>query len=257
MRESKTKFHRNTKNAVEIALTIPLEISSTLNSSKFFRQIGIKKSGFTLSETLITLVIIGVIAAITVPTLLSKYQKQTYVVSLKKTYSLLTQAVHMIPITAGCPSGDYECAGFAINAGYDTDLTKDAELLANQFKKASAITNESMTGHNNRRWITDDGVLFEYGPTGHIKVDINGEKGPNLWGRDRFSFDIATTNIDTIKVGTVIPSGSKLSAIYTNQPQQYWNYDNNAGGCNSSTPNKFDPYIGCTGRVLEERAMNY
>lgn len=49
------------------------------------------KSGFTLAEVLITLVIIGVIAAITVPTLITKYQKEQTVTRLKKAYSALSQ----------------------------------------------------------------------------------------------------------------------------------------------------------------------
>ena len=46
-----------------------------------------KKSAFTLAEVLITLTIIGVIAAITIPNLYSKYQKHVWVTQLRKAYS--------------------------------------------------------------------------------------------------------------------------------------------------------------------------
>lgn len=42
------------------------------------------KLGFTLAEVLITLGIIGVVSAITIPSLISKYEKQATVTKLKK-----------------------------------------------------------------------------------------------------------------------------------------------------------------------------
>jgi prepilin-type N-terminal cleavage/methylation domain-containing protein len=46
---------------------------------------------FTLAEVLITLGIIGVIAAITIPSLVANYQKKVFVNRLKQTYSMLPQ----------------------------------------------------------------------------------------------------------------------------------------------------------------------
>lgn len=48
-----------------------------------------RDKGFTLAEVLITLGIIGVVAALTLPTLISNYKKQTYVTGLQKAYSVL------------------------------------------------------------------------------------------------------------------------------------------------------------------------
>ena len=50
--------------------------------------------GFTLAEVLITLGIIGVVAAITIPTLVTNYKEKVFVVSAKKTYSGLTNAMN-------------------------------------------------------------------------------------------------------------------------------------------------------------------
>jgi prepilin-type N-terminal cleavage/methylation domain-containing protein len=47
----------------------------------------IEKKGFTLAEILITLAIIGVVAALTLPVLVKKYQKHQMIVQLKKAYS--------------------------------------------------------------------------------------------------------------------------------------------------------------------------
>ena len=51
------------------------------------------KKGFTLSEVLITLGIIGVVATFTIPTLISNHRKQVAENKLKKFYSTINQAV--------------------------------------------------------------------------------------------------------------------------------------------------------------------
>lgn len=49
--------------------------------------------GFTLAEVLITLGIIGVVAALTIPTLIEKYKTKTTAVKLEKFYTIMSQAV--------------------------------------------------------------------------------------------------------------------------------------------------------------------
>ena len=51
------------------------------------------KKAFTLAEVLITLGIIGVVVAMTLPTLIQKQQDVATVSRLEKTYSILSQAV--------------------------------------------------------------------------------------------------------------------------------------------------------------------
>ena len=57
------------------------------------RKIREKNSAFTLAEVLITLGIIGVVAAMTIPTLISKYQHLVLETGFKKSYSALTKAL--------------------------------------------------------------------------------------------------------------------------------------------------------------------
>lgn len=63
-----------------------------MNKKSFFKA-------FTLAEVLITLVIIGVIAAITVPTIHANYVEQERKAKVKKTYSVLSQAMIRIQAT--------------------------------------------------------------------------------------------------------------------------------------------------------------
>ena len=81
-----------------------------------------KNYGFTLAEILIALIVIGVIAAITVPTLIQNTQKQEYVSALKKAYSTLSQATQQIIAEEGSPKGE------------DSWLT-NADDLYNMYKK--------------------------------------------------------------------------------------------------------------------------
>ena len=50
-----------------------------------------KRFGFTLSEVLVTLGIIGVVSAMTVPSLMNNYQRQSYVTQLHKVYNEFLQ----------------------------------------------------------------------------------------------------------------------------------------------------------------------
>ena len=62
-----------------------------------------KQRAFTLAETLITLVIIGVVAAITVPTLFANYQEKERIAKIKKMYSALSNAMKLVVVNGGTP----------------------------------------------------------------------------------------------------------------------------------------------------------
>ena len=61
------------------------------------------KKGFTLAEVLITLGIIGVVAAMTIPTLISKSQQRQHVVAWRKAYSALAQGVRLMQADEATP----------------------------------------------------------------------------------------------------------------------------------------------------------
>lgn len=62
------------------------------------------RKAFTLAEVLITLAIIGIVAAITIPTLVSEYKDRVYLAALKKMYANLQNAQTMINAEYGLPS---------------------------------------------------------------------------------------------------------------------------------------------------------
>ena len=55
-------------------------------------MIKLKKYAFTLAEVLITIGIVGVVATITIPTLMNNYQKKNWESGLKKAYGTVTNA---------------------------------------------------------------------------------------------------------------------------------------------------------------------
>lgn len=65
------------------------------------------KNGFTLAEVLITLGIIGVVAALTLPTLIAHYQEKVLVTAAKKDYSIIINALNSWLIKNETP-GDYK-----------------------------------------------------------------------------------------------------------------------------------------------------
>ena len=60
-----------------------------------------KKAAFTLAEVLITLGIIGIVAAMTIPTLITSYKKKVVESRLSKFYSTMNQAIKLSTIDNG------------------------------------------------------------------------------------------------------------------------------------------------------------
>ncbi len=193
-----------------------------------------KKNAFTLAEVLITLGIIGIVAAMTLPTLVQKQQEKVTVSRLKKAYSALSQAYLMI-------SKDYgEPTNWGISASVtDDDGNKNAEgalNVANLFAKYMNVTKNCgvsdgcwHTGKtyylkgtpfldtNNRADLAKlklaDGTHVAFGGLnaecsnkrgetkalssvcGWIIVDVNGNDRPNTYGIDVFEFSITKYNI--------------------------------------------------------------
>lgn len=54
-----------------------------------------KRIAFTLAEVLIVIAVIGIVASLTIPTLVQKYKERETVAKLKKVYSLVSQAYNL------------------------------------------------------------------------------------------------------------------------------------------------------------------
>ena len=67
------------------------------------------RKSFTLAEVLITLSILGVVAAISIPNVIQQYQKRLTITKLQKAYANLEQATTNIAISSGCYGKDISC----------------------------------------------------------------------------------------------------------------------------------------------------
>ncbi len=175
--------------------------------------------GFTLAEVLVTLAIIGVVAAMTLPTLSQNYQKKVYITQLKKVYNLMSQAVLRLqtdknalnPAEAGLISQE-SIDNFVPNY-FKLVMTCDdvAEpCFSNQYISygTHAVLN---VPKGYKSYVLADGsaVAFKYSwsvsfPYTLIRVfvDLNGKSGPNVYGRDFFGMYIYSNGIIDIKSNT-------------------------------------------------------
>lgn len=210
------------------------------------------EKAFTLAEVLITLVIIGVIAAMTIPTLMKNTQKQEFVTGLKKANSTLQQAMINMARNNDSSPGDYSflnVTNFMDEMAKVTNVIKrcnsTAACFGNDYNTAYKRLNSQNTSGmgNGKGIITSDGMIacfvrynVSHGQSaednantlGYVMVDVNGSKGPNIWGRDVFLFDVISNK-------GLIPAGS------------FSDSDCNLNGYGFT----------CAAKVLKENAINY
>ncbi len=93
-----------------------------------------QRAGFTLAEVLITLGIIGVVAALTMPALMASYQKKVLETRIKKFYSVQNQVISM---------------KIAQDGAVDTSMAGDAEKFfnANYAPYMKVIKTEKVGNH--------------------------------------------------------------------------------------------------------------
>lgn len=108
-------------------------------------RLGSSNLGFTLAEVLITLGIIGVVAAMTLPSLVANYRKKQYVNSLKTGYAILNDGFRSMMAEENVEDiEDSELFAVMKNVGNDTDTVASeqaaARVLEKYFKKARLVS---------------------------------------------------------------------------------------------------------------------
>ena len=180
---------------------------------KIFKAIRKKEVAFTLAEVLITLGIIGIVAAMTIPTLISNYQKKQTVTKLQKAISIFNQAYKMSFDEVGNPSpqeafdmgptkyiNTYWAPYLKINnicktysdCGYDSltpiTLPSGHKDGANIISERTRIGVQTMDGITyiifTSHWNSNDNDFTT--PSNYVWVDLNGGEKPNKYGRDLF-----------------------------------------------------------------------
>ena len=140
---------------------------------------------FTLAEVLITLGIIGVVVAMTMPALIANTKKSEISAKLKKFNTTMAQCVLLSEQDNG-PAEEWSNPG-----EYDTfDLDKFFKTyLAPYIKYSSAGLKTEYGSKRYYVYLLDGGYFyFVKGNCVDIVYDVNGSKKPNAHGRDIFRF---------------------------------------------------------------------
>ena len=190
---------------------------------------GNMKKGFTLAEVLITLGIIGIIAAMTLPTVIKNNQRKEAEAKFKKAYSAVSQAF----LAAQAKHGEakdwaWDNADFVLSY-YIAPEIKGAKLYPSGKQQVNVMCFEdkfsSTTQHGNHKnrqyvWMTGVGISTPFtsktaslkmidgtclgltpdnafGPDKKLlSIDINGNMiGPNTAGYDLFFFVVKDNQI--------------------------------------------------------------
>jgi type II secretory pathway pseudopilin PulG len=181
-----------------ICLKGSLGIRGHIMRKKFF-------SAFTLAEVLITLGIIGVVAALTIPTLMNNAQKKDLESGFKKSYTNLCNVYQKLYHDDGENDIDFSVASNITEFFSYFNVANGPTRLSNVYGSVGAMPfDKSMTDKNasylslsggcpNFVVLNDGSTLWLYGSGGQavpnrIGVDTNGVKPPNRLGYDVFGF---------------------------------------------------------------------
>lgn len=251
------------------------------------------RNGFTLAEVLITVAIIGIVATLTIPSLIASYQKMVYVTQLKKFYAEFQigakayyaskdcQDLKCTNVFAGqtsmcsvwpeqCPKiDDFVTKTFkATEQGYNTTMHASyriadpmAQYMLDYFFNEQAYS--FLTADNFLVGIQTDiseacALLGDICAT--VYVDVNGYNGPNIDGRDVYKFYLTNE-------GNLISEGSKQyqeldAATYTGMDPSmvemftsgdYWRNMNSF--CGSPDNKSFKPDDGIQGTGCAARII--
>ena len=186
-----------------------------------------KHAAFTMAEVLITIGIIGLVAAMTMPSLINNHRNKALEAGLKKNYSVISQALAMYQAQNGITltSADIRPRELKslimpyFNVLIDCGIgTEEKACIFNDLENSSNSDNIYKTYNNNtldlgyfddgQFILTDGSMIFienstvENDPRRYISVDVNGYlKRPNKLGFDLFMFQID-------KNGKILPMGA-------------------------------------------------
>ena len=239
-----------------------------------------KNFAFTLAEILITLGIIAVVAALTIPSMITNIKNQGFAEKFKKTYSALQQAKMSIESETGFSFKDYQhCGNGSIeNCVYLGKLfaqhlnTIDDYFAPDKPYKYYSSVYESykpykmLNGNSNNYWYyfnvmncyilhLNDGTIIYFRVRGidyslnvynYSKtifcIDVNGLEKPNQMGRDVFV--VWLSNDGKLSVTESVPGVSDGTLYYNND-------------CDPKASDIGGYGISCAYRIITEGKMNY
>ena len=242
------------------------------------------KKGFTLAEVLITLAIIGVVAALTIPALMVSYQKKQYYTAFMKEYNALSKALSMAQVEHG-PVNEWKLDDDMSESDFlktylggslkiskicetaeDCNLSNDdmvhALYVGEEMESSAIFPYGQMVSYIKPIVLEDGSFLMNGGENIHTDdkevmmmiIDTNGAKKPNTFGRDIFCLAIYK-----VKNGYILApwesydcSGDYCEPKRVVERANTLNSDNY--GCSTTSASSGQ---GCAIRLLLEGKMDY
>jgi prepilin-type N-terminal cleavage/methylation domain-containing protein len=222
-----------------------------------------KNFGFTLSEVLITLGIVGVIAALSMPSLIANTQNKTNAASLASAVTDIENAIaNMMLIEDVIDLSEINFNNFTkyirltntevdpCDNFYDCSSNKPIKQIGNN---SGAFTTTELRGYFSLFYLTNSGALLAVAPpidpcefndvclssNFKIYIDVNGKKKPNTAGRDFFAFFLGSD-------GKLYPYGGKEATRLLSSAEYWEDSQNIEYACNDKIKS-----LGCTGRLIE------
>ncbi len=235
---------------------------------------------FTLAEVLITLGVIGVVSALTLPILVNHHRNSVALAGLKVAYAKINDGflfmrsdenvddLRNLPVFREMDSENFQDE--EVQSSLDLQMRKYFNIVKS-YKAGESCADcpvyvqmngeLSAGGQYDYAWrgFSTDGMIYFMhlsGPqtaenTGKIQsivayffVDINGTKLPNKWGKDMFQFALAQN-------GLLYSAWGKELSEAMPQSQTYWG--SNSSGCGSPANKDVSTSTGyaCTARIIE------
>lgn len=175
-----------------------------------------KKLAFTLAEILVTLGVIGVIAAITIPLISNYFETQLYKTEYKKAYSDLlnaARAAHGENLLTSIPTSGNQTIAFnnfnAIKSKMmvSKDCGQDASTpiakgcwVDSTYSDIGELTGDPRPAAWYPSYKDSKGRNWTMLTTGTMRylVDTNGDALPNVYGKDRWVLDLSTSPTSSI-----------------------------------------------------------
>lgn len=215
-----------------------------------------RKFGFTLAEVLVTLGIISVISAMTIPSISAKANNKAFAAKLSTTITTLETAFSNMMVDEGV-ADFFEIEEYKDKISKYIKITKledgdfgenyKEDFTKNNFGKT--IDGEvGLTGSDYKSrgmpLLLKNNALVQIADT-KITIDVNGDLKPNVYGRDLFLFDISSE-------GKLYAYGSRaLVDLNKDNPSwdraEHWSTSSNKlYACNDTKK-----ALGCAGRLVE------
>ena len=173
-----------------------------------------KKRGFTLAEVMVALALIGVIAALTIPTFISSSRNRANATKLSATISavenafttmIATEAVNDLTETAyGTAPTEANLGRYLKLSGTDTiaDLYGSETPFITLNRTATELPVSDVYKMKNGALLIFNSANVDAAPDnshpgsiGQLTIDVNGSALPNIWGRDVFFFRVGNDGL--------------------------------------------------------------